>query len=481
MQIPPFVQREIDQCSLIVRQYFALIQAENERLAGENAELRVRLNQNCTNSSQPPSSSPFLKPKSLRLKTGRKPGGQVGHQGSNLRMTPIPDEVIEHKVEICSYCGCDLSRETANISQPRQVVDVKIIRVVTQHTVQSKTCPVCGKQTTADFPRGVDHYLQYGNTYNSLMVYLNKGNYIPYSRLAQISKEVLGIPVSQGTLVNIVHKCGWSLKPYLANIKDQLKHSSVVHFDETGTRVKGKNQWLHSTGNEQFTYLETHPNRGSAATRAIGILPAFTGTAVHDFWKPYYNYSGCKHAICNAHILRELNGIVENYHQTWAVQMKDLLLEIKQNIEDNLGIVTMDEFENFENRYDAILRLGEKENPLNHDKSVARKILTLSHKRGRRAHSKPRNLLDRMRLYKQDILRFMEDTEVPFDNNLAERDIRMSKVQQKVSGCFRSDQGNIAFNRIRSYIATARKQGISVLEAIQLAFTGKPLFTAENH
>ena len=217
-------------------------------------------------------------------------------------------------------------------------MDVKIVPVVTQHSVQSKTCPVCGKQTTAAFPQGVDHYLQYGNTYNSLMVYLNKGNYIPYDRLAQISKEVLGIPVSQGTLVNIVHKCGRSLKDSLSNIKDQLKHSSVVHFDETGTRVKGKNQWLHSAGNEQFTYLETHPKRGSAATRAIGILPGFTGTAVHDFWKSYYNYSDCKHAICNAHILRELNGIAENYHQTWAVKMKDLLLEIKQSIEDSLGI-----------------------------------------------------------------------------------------------------------------------------------------------
>jgi transposase len=475
MQIPPSIQREIDQCSLIVRQYFVLVQAENERLMQENTDLRARLNQNCTNSSQPPSSSPFIKPKSLRVKTGRKPGGQPGHQGSTLSLTATPDEVIEHKVDICNYCGCDLSGETATLSQTRQVVDVKIVPLVTQHSVQSKTCPVCGKQTTADFPRGVDHYLQYGNTYHSLIVYLNKGNYIPYKRLAQISKEVLGIPVSQGTLVNIVHKCGWSLKPSLLNIKDRLKKSSVVHFDETGTRVKGKTQWLHSAGNEQFTYLETHPNRGSAATRAIGILPAFTGTAVHDFWKSYYNYSGCKHAICNAHILRELNGIVENYHQTWAVQMKDLLLEIKQNIEDSSGVLAPNALQKFEKRYDAILRVGEKENPL------IKKTLTLSNKRGREAQTKARNLLDRMRRYKPDILRFMEDTEVPFDNNLAERDIRMSKVQQKISGCFRSDQGNIAFNRIRSYIATAVKQGISVLEAIQLAFTGKPLFTAENH
>jgi transposase len=481
MQPTPEVRREIDHCSPSVRHYFSGIQAENERLIHENAELRAKLNQNCTNSSQPPSSSPFIKPKSLRVKSGRKPGGQPGHQGRNLQVTKTPDEVIEHKVDTCSYCGGDLSQVIATVSQTRQVVDVKIVPLVTRHSVQSKTCPACGKQTTADFPRGVDHYLQYGNTLNSLMVYLNKGNYIPYNRLAKISKEVLGIPVSQGTLVNIVHKCGWSLKPSLANIKDQLKQSSVVHFDETSTRIKGNNQWLHSAGNEQFTYLETHPKRGSAATQAIGILPGFTGTAVHDCWKPYYNYGGCKHALCNAHILRELNGIVENDHQTWAVQMKDLLLEIKQSSEDSLGIITLDEFEDFENRYDAILRSGEKENRLNRGGPIARKTLTLSHKRGRRAQSKARNLLDRMRRYKTDILRFMEDTEVPFDNNLAERDIRMSKVQQKISGGFRSDHGSAAFNRIRSYLATATKQGISVLEAIQAALSGKPLFTAENH
>jgi transposase len=474
MQPTPEVRREIERCSLSVRRYFAGVQAENECLTQENIEMRTRLNQNCTNSSQPPSSSPFIKPQSLRVKTGRKPGGQPGHKGSTLQVTESPDEVVEHKVDTCSYCGCDLSGETTIISQTRQVVDVKIVPLVIQHAVHSKTCLLCGKRTTAAFPHGVDHYLQYGDTFNSLMVYLNKGNFIPYDRLSQISKEVLGIPVSQGTLVNIVHECGQSLKDSLANIKDQLKQSPVVHFDETGTRIKGKNHWLHSAGNERFTYLETNAQRGSAATNAIGILPGFTGTAVHDFWKPYYNYGSCKHAICNAHILRELQGITENYQQTWSVQMKDLLLEIKQSIEDNLGILSLAEFEDFENWYDEILSWGEEENPL------TPKTLVSGHKRGRAARSKARNLLDRMRLYKQDILRFMDDPEVPFDNNQAERDIRMSKVQQKISGCFRSDQGNAAFDRIRSYIATAIKQGISVLEAIHAAVSGKPLFIAEN-
>jgi len=472
MQPTPEVQREIERCSLSIRRYLAELQTENERLTIENAEMRARLNQNSINSSQPPSSSPFIKPKSLRVKTGRKPGGQPGHKGRTLQVKEIPDIVVEHTVDTCSHCGGDLSKETATLSQTRQVVDVKIVPVVTQHAVQSKTCPLCGKATIASFPRGVDHYTQYGDTFRSIIVCLNQGNFIPYDRLARISRDIFGVPVSNGTLVNIIHECGQSLKDSMAYIKDQLKQASVVHVDETGTRVKGKNQWLHSAGNDQFTYLATHPKRGSAATQAIGILPGFTGTAVHDFWKPYYNYSDCKHAICNAHILRELNGIAENYPQTWPGQMKALLLEIKQCIEDSLGILDLNEFEEFETRYDAILSLGEKENPLHC------KTLTPCHKRGRKARSKARNLLERMRLYKPDILRFMDDAEVPFDNNLAERDIRMSKVHQKISGGFRSLQGVAAFDHIRSYIASAVKQGISAFKAIQAAISGKPLFTA---
>jgi transposase len=450
------------------------VQAENEHLYRENAELRARLNQNCTNSSQAPSASPFVKPKSLRIKTGRKPGGQPGHTGYNLPVKETADEMIEHKVDICCHCGGDLSAETAQISQTRQVMDIKIIPLVRQHAVQSKICPVCGKKTTAAFPQEVDHYIQYGDTFRAIMVCLNQGNYIPYDRLAGISRDIFKTPISPGTLVNIVQECGQSLKDSMGHIKDRLKQSSVLHCDETGTRVKAKNQWLHSAGNEQFTYLETHAKRGSAATTDIGILPGYTGTAVHDFWKAYYNYSDCKHAICNAHILRELNGIAENYPQTWPGKMKDLLLEIKQTIADSLGILDLNEFENFETRYDKILRLGEKENPI-HSKTVDQ-----AHQRGKKARSKPRNLLDRMRLYKPDILRFMDDAEVPFHNNLAERDIRMSKVHQKVSGGFRSNQGAAAFYCIRSYIASAVKQGLSAFKAIKAAISGKPLFTADN-
>jgi transposase len=467
----PKVQREIVRCSPDVRKYFCDIQSENERLTHENLELQARLKQNCTNSSQPPSASPFVKPKSLRVKTGRKPGGQPGHKGYTLTVKEIPDEVIEHKVDICCHCGGDLSAETAQISQTRQVVDIKIIPVVIQHTVQSKICPMCGKKTTAAFPKGVDHYIQYGDIFRAAMVYLNQGNFIPFDRLADISWDIFKTPVSPGTLVNIVNECGESLKDSMDHIKNCLKQSSVLHCDETGTRVKGKNRWLHSAGNAQYTFLETNAKRGSAATTDIGILPNFGGVAVHDFWKAYYNYSDCHHAICNAHILRELQAIKEIFLQIWAERMKKLLLEIKQYVEENAGALNPKMLEKFEKRYTEILELGEKTNPF-HGKGQA-----ASHKRGKQARSKARNLLDRMNLYKADILRFMYNPQVPFDNNLAERDIRMSKVKQKISGGFRSDQGCADFNRIRSYIATASKQKISIFTAIQAAISGSPLFT----
>ena len=466
---------EICQCSENVRVYFEAIHRENEQLTVENAELRTRVNQNSSNSSKPPSSSPFVKPKSLRVKTGRKPGGQPGHKGRTLQVTETPGVVVEHKVDTCGHCGSDLSVETATVYKTRQVVDVKIVPVVTEHCVQSKTCLVCGKETTAAFPQGVDHYIQYGDTFSAIIICLNKGNYIPYDRLSKISKDILGVPVSSGTLVNIVHECGKSLEKSMEYIKGQLKQASVVHFDETGTRVKGKNQWLHTAGNERFTYLETHAKRGSAATDEIGILPEFRGTAIHDFWKTYYNYIRCKHALCNAHILRELNGITENFKQTWSEQMKALLVEIKRSVEATEGILLVAEITAFECRYDEILCLGDKENPIDIN------VLTQKNIRGRTARSKARNLLDRMKLYKQDILKFMVDSAIPFDNNLAERDIRMSKLQQKISGGFRSDEGNDAFDNIRSYISTATKQGISMFESIRAAVSGKPLFTAVNH
>jgi transposase len=203
---------------------------------------------------------------------------------------------------------------------------LKLSRWLPNTLCTAKTVQCVVKRLLRLFPRELTIISKYGGTFRSIMVCLNQGAFIPYDRLAKISQDILRIPISRGILVNIIHEYGQSLEDSMTYIKDQLKQSSVAHFDETGTRVKGKNQWLHSAGNEGFTYVETHPKRGSAATDEIGILPDFAGTAVHDFWKPYYNYPDCRHAICNAHILRELNGITENFKQSWPGRMKDLLL-----------------------------------------------------------------------------------------------------------------------------------------------------------
>lgn len=306
------------------------------------------------------------------------------------------------------------------------------------------------------------------------MVCLNKGNHLPYDRLSRVSKDIFGIAVSCGTLVNIVHECGEMLGSSMEYIKDQLKQAKVLHVDETGNRAKGKNLWLHTAGNDQFTYVESHEKRGHAATEDIGILPVFKGTAIHDFWKSYFKYTDCNHALCNAHLLRELNGIIENNKQLWAEQMKSLLVTIKRSVDTAGGSLTPTEAAEYEFRYDEILDLGDKENP------IEMEAMAKSNTRGRIAQSKARNLLDRMKLYKKEIIRFMYDPEIPFDNNQAERDIRMCKLQQKISGGFRSDQGNEAFGNIRSYISTSAKQGIPMFDSIFAAVSGNPFFTGNN-
>lgn len=464
---------EISQCTQQVREFVTALLNENQKLMAKNETLRERINQTNQNSNTPSSVNPFVKPKSLRVKTGRKPGGQSGHKGITLHRFEVVDEVVEHAIDCCYNCGTDISNVQAH-TQSRQVVDVVIKRIVTEHRVEEKYCPICGKLVASPFPDEVSHYLQYGPTLKSIMLCLNQGNFVPFERLSQISRDILGVPLSTGSLVNMVKECGENLKQSMNYIKKQLLQSDVIHSDETGLRVSGKTVWLHNASNEQYTYVETHEKRGNEATDAIGILKEFHGVLVHDFWKSYFMYDQCLHALCNAHILRELNGVVDNFKQEWAQEMITLLVELNTKVKQSGGFLVGSDLNVFKNRYDEILSAARTQNP-----SIAQPP-SISKKRGRVAKSKPQNLIERMVEHKEDILRFTTDPQIPFDNNQAERDIRMSKIHQKVSGCFRSTDGNNAFGNIRSYISTAIKQGVSMFDAIQSAVSGKPMFIGDS-
>ena len=427
-------------------------------------ELESQLNKNSRNSSKPPSSDEFVKPKSQRKKSGKSSGGQKGHKGHHLKMSEHPDRSIVHTVQSCFGCGKPLEDIPPVSTERRQEYDIPLPRVeVIEHLVESKLCPCCGTNNKASFPDGITYPVQYGNNLKGLLVYLNQYQLLPYERLVELMHDVFGHTVSEGTLYNTNHTVYEALKTAEEEIVEQLIAASVIHVDETGMRVEGKRQWVHVVATPNLTHYAYHAKRGSKATDEIAILPGFKGTAVHDFWKSYLNYK-CDHALCNVHHLRELTGIMELTGQTWPQEMIDLLLKIKDNVAEKENLEPQ-EINSFETEYDRIVAKGFLENP-----PPAKE----KGKRGRTKQSRARNMLNRLHEYRRETLAFMYDPQVPFDNNLAERDLRMLKVKQKISGVFRSDLGAKMFCRIRSYISTARKNSVPVLDAIKSALAGKP-------
>ena len=431
--------------------------------------LEDRLSQNSTNSSKPPSTDWPVKKINLRKKTGRSPGGQKGHKGHNLKMVEIPDTIIVHDVSACSGCGRSLEDISSAGCRKRQVFDLPPIKIkVEEHRAQEKICPHCGHLNIAPFPEGVDQPAQYGPAVKAYAVYLNQYQLLPYGRIRELFLDLFGTGLSAGTIVNANRACSVALKPVEDMIKDKITASPVVHFDETGLYTEKKRWWLHVAATDNLTYYECHPKRGKAATDDIDILPNFSGVAIHDGWDTYFKYK-CGHGLCNAHHLRELKGIEEYYKQKWASDMASLLIEIKEYV-DEKRVVTdrldKGEINGFKDRYDKIIKQGLTKNPV--------KKRDGPKKRGRIKQSKATNLLLRLKKYRKETLLFMYDFDVPFENNLAERDIRMMKVQQKISGTFRSADGAKTFCRIRGYISTTRKNSLSVIDAIQSAFEGDP-------
>lgn len=432
-----------------------------EKQQQEINQLKKISDKDSHNSNKPPSSdNPYKKKKTISLrKKGGKVGGQFGHKGTNLKQSLNPDFVKKLNPEgICS-CGKKKSQSRVIGKEKRQIFDLPEIKIqITEYQSPIIECE-CGQIHMADFPKGVKSKTQYGDNIKALVVYLKHYGFLSYERLKEFVNDILGQNISQGTLVNMINECAENIKPLTEKIKTALIEADIVHFDETGFRIEGALNWLHSAGNEQFTYYYPHEIRGSEAMDAIGILPFFKGTAVHDHWRSYYCYGLCLHSLCNSHHLRELIYFSEQGEE-WADKIIKCLLDAKDE-KDQTSEFSDTRIKYYKNRMHRLLNEGLRIHP---EKKKTTKA------RGRPKQSKEHNLLKRMKNRIDDVLRFILDTLVPFDNNLAERDVRMTKVQQKISGTFRSYTGAISFCTIRSYISTARKQGLSVFHAILYSF-----------
>jgi len=419
-----------------------------------------RLNLNSRNSSKPPSTDPNRK-KNVKKKKGKKAGGQKGHVGKTLKKVSAPDKVKVINVERSELPPgeyTEIGHET------RQVFDIEISRIVTEYQAQILE-DGNGKRFTAHFPKGVTKAVQYGESIKTHSVYMSQFQLIPYDRVRDYFADQLGIPVSVGSIFNFNKEAFGLLEGFDNLVREKLNNSSLVHADETGINVKGKRFWLHCASNNLWTHFFPHQKRGSDAMNEIGILPTFKGTLCHDHWKPYYKYD-CTHALCNAHHLRELTRAWEQDNQNWAKKLMDLLEEINRAVNGAGGKLAISESKKYRQRYREILKEAEKESPPPDE-------ATRKEKRGRLKRTKARNLLERLQNFEEDTLRFMDNEIIPFTNNLGENDIRMTKVQQKISGCFRSEDGAQFFCRIRSYISSCRKQDITSTTALALLFKGE--------
>lgn len=451
----------------LVQSLFSIIARLEKRIK----KLEDQINKNSRNSSKPPSTDGFKKPqpKSLREKGKHPVGGQKGHPGRTLSMTEQPDHIIPHRVLTCS-CGHNLEEIEVLRRERRQVWDVPPQTMeVMEHQIEVKMCPVCGYLNKAEFPSDVTAPVQYGTGVKSLMSYLSQFQLLPYDRIRMFFHDLFKQDISQATFIQANEVLFEQLEEVETDLVKRIQTSPVAHFDETGVRVEGKLHWLHVASTNEYTHYSVQTKRGQEGMNAAEILPEFFGIAVHDAWGPYWKYP-CLHALCNAHLLRELTFIFEQEGQAWANTMSELLLEIKKRVRDKKDLAAgleVKEIMTFVQRYDRILDMGFAEDlGLNPPQPQTVK------KRGRVKQSKAKNLLDRLAEHQKEVLAFMYDSRVPFDNNLAERDVRMMKVQQKISGTFRSKQGAATFCRIRGFISTLRKHSVSVMAGIRAAFDG---------
>lgn len=434
-----------------------------EELEAENKKLRDQLALNSKNSSNPPSTDKSRNTQSLRKRSGRSAGGQAGHEGHHLAFSETPDHVERHSPVLCEACGGDLSHEAIHGTLRRQVFEIPPLRFkVTEHQVERKICPCCYHVNAFPFPAGVDAPTQYGPRAKALAVYLNQYQFLPFDRCQQFFADLLGQPLSASTIYESVSQAAEGLSSFQQEVAETLIAAKVVHFDETSLFENKQRRWLHSASTGRLTFYFIHDKRGTEGMNAAGILPRFENIALHDHWESYNHYP-CAHGFCNAHHLRELTRAHEQENRPWAQEMIELLLEIKTQVDQakahHQTQLRPKQLEGFHQKYRSLTQKALQGYP-----SVPQEK-----KRGRPKQSKSKNLLDRLILYENQTLLFMHDFKVPFDNNQAERDVRMVKLKQKISGGFRSPDGAQAFCTVRGAISTARKQGRSVLELLTQA------------
>ena len=443
-----------------------------EVLALRVQQLEERLNKDSHNSSKPPSSDGLAKkpaPKSLRKKTGKPSGGQPNHPGRTLECVAEPDHTLLHTPARCTHCQASLDQAPVTHTARHQVFDLPPLRLqVTEHQAQTCRCPDCGHTTAAHFPEVAAAPVQYGPRLKGLAAYLTHFQLLPLRRTATLLRDLFGASLSEGTLHTLTRQAAAALEPVERRIFAGIGQADIVHMDETGMRIAGKLRWLHVACTSRLTFYAAHAHRGKLALEAIGLLKTLIGRAVHDGWSAYALYS-CLHALCNAHHLRELIALTEGEGQPWTLAMTELLREMlcAVNTAKANGASRLPSGQecDFRKRYRSVLAAGFAAHP----------PPDATGKRGRPKQGKARSLLLRLETHADEVLAFLSDFRVPFDNNQAERDIRMMKSRQKISGCFRTEAGASSFCRIRGYISTLRKQSLPLLSSLQQVFAGEPL------
>ena len=446
----------------LATKYFTL-EKDVKELALENKRLRDIISKNSSNSSKPPASDYAKKTSSLREKSHRKPGGQRGHEGNTLKQIDIPDEKINHTPTHCP-CGCCIESVEPHKTEKRQIIEIPTVKyTVTEHISEHKICPNCGSIIKGTFPQEAKAPVNYGDNIKSQISYMMNYQLIPFKRTQEMVMDLFNLPISEGTLCNIKNELASQLDIFMENSRNALLKSPVLHLDETGISINGVRHWLHVASNKFITLLFPHANRGKNATDEFNILPSYKGIVIHDCWKTYFTYKNCRHGLCNIHLLRELKFFNEQDKYLWSDRFAKLLIGTKDICDDHrfkgINFLLDDTLDTIDRTYDSIIKEGFSE-----------LLLRGSIKENKNAY----NLLKRLRDYKTSILYFAYDFNVPFDNNLAEQDLRMEKLRQKNSGTLRSSDNGLNTTKIRSYIKTARKNSINVLEAFILAFAGNP-------